>query len=81
MTGSSKIEKNLGSILEALKGQSIVLPNLDAIFASWPKEVNVSVDWLDHEIVEWLNRYGICMENNFLNVTSHRCLTRNSLAN
>lgn len=46
------------SILAELRGQSIVLPDLNAIFESWPKQVNASLDRLRHDVDEWLDRFN-----------------------
>ena len=47
------------SILAALHGQSIVLPDLNAILDGWPKEVNHNLDRLRRHVDEWLDRYDI----------------------
>ena len=47
------------SILTALRGQSIALPDLNAILDGWPREVNRSLDRLRHDVDEWLDRYDI----------------------
>lgn len=45
------------SIIAELRGQSIVLPNLNAMFESWPKQVNTNLDRLRHDVDGWLDRY------------------------
>ena len=47
------------SILRALRGQSIVLPDLNAILDGWPREVNPNLDRLRRDLDEWLDRYDI----------------------
>ncbi|KAF6228249.1 hypothetical protein HO133_007979 [Letharia lupina] len=42
------------SILTALHGQSIILPDLNAILDGWPREVNQNLDRLRHDVDEWL---------------------------
>lgn len=44
------------SILAELRGQSIVLPDLNAIFLGWPKDVNPGLDRLRDDVDEWLTR-------------------------
>ena len=46
------------SILTALGGQSITLPDLNSIFHDWPKEVNPGLDQLRRDVEEWLDRYN-----------------------
>lgn len=46
------------SIIAELRGQSIVLPDLNAIFGNWPKQVNANLDRLRHDVDEWLDRYS-----------------------
>ena len=47
------------SILTALHGQSIVLPDLNAILDGWPREINQNLDRLRRDVDEWLDRYDI----------------------
>ncbi|KAI4182232.1 MAG: hypothetical protein L6R41_006112 [Letrouitia leprolyta] len=44
------------TILAELRGQSIVLPDLNAIFLGWPKDVNPGLDRLRVDVDEWLTR-------------------------
>ena len=46
------------SILTALQGQSILLPDLNSVFHSWPKEINPNLDQLRRDVDEWLDRYN-----------------------
>ena len=46
------------SILTALRGQSITLPDLNSIFHDWPKEVNQGLDQLRRDVDEWLDKYN-----------------------
>lgn len=43
------------SIIGELRGQSIILPDLNAIFDNWPKQVNANLDRLRHDVDEWLD--------------------------
>lgn len=45
------------SVLTALRGQSITLPDLNSIFQDWPKEVNQGLGQLRRDVDEWINRY------------------------
>ena len=45
------------SILTALRGQSITLPDLNSIFHDWPKEVNPGLGQLRRDVEEWLDGY------------------------
>ena len=47
------------SILTALHDQSIVLPDLNAMFGGWPSEVNQNLDRLRGDVEEWLDRFDI----------------------
>ncbi len=47
------------SILESLRGQSIILPELNAMLDGWPREVNQGLDQLRRDVDEWLDRYNI----------------------
>ena len=47
------------SILSVLRGQSILLPDLNVTFDGWPREVNQGLDQLRHDVDEWLDRYDI----------------------
>ena len=46
------------SILMSLRGQSIILPDLNSIFQDWPKEVNPGLGQLRRDVDEWLDRYN-----------------------
>lgn len=46
------------SIIAELRGQSIVLPDLNALFENWPKQVNADLERLRHDVDEWLDRYS-----------------------
>ena len=52
------ISEQSTSILTALRGQSITLPDLNSIFHDWPKEVNQGLDQLRRDVDEWLDRYN-----------------------
>ena len=52
-------QQEANSILTALHGQSIVLPNLNAILDGWPREVNQNLDRLRQDVDQWLDRYDI----------------------
>lgn len=56
------------TILAELRGQSIVLPDLNAIFLGWPKDVNPGLDRLRVDVDEWLTRY----EFRFYACSTHR---------
>ena len=45
------------SMLTALRGQSITLPDLNSIFHDWPKEVSLGLGQLRRDVDEWLDRY------------------------
>ena len=45
------------SILAELRGQCIVLPDLNGVLNSWPKQTNRNLDRLRHDVDEWLDRY------------------------
>ena len=47
------------TILTALHGQSILLPDLNAILGGWPREINRNLDRLRCDVEEWLDRYDI----------------------
>ena len=47
------------SILTALHGQSIVLPDLNTMLGGWPREVNLNLDRLRGDVEEWLDRFDI----------------------
>ncbi len=47
------------TILTALRGQSILLPDLNAILGGWPREINQNLDQLRRDVEEWLDRYDI----------------------
>ena len=47
------------SILTSLRGQSIILPELNAMLDGWPREVNQGLDQLRRDVDEWLDRYNI----------------------
>lgn len=44
-------------ILAELRGLSIVLPDLNAIFVGWPQDVNPGLDRLRGDVDEWLTSY------------------------
>ena len=46
------------SILTALRGQSVTLPDLNSFFHDWPKEVNPGLDQLRRDVDEWIDRYN-----------------------
>lgn len=45
------------SIITALRGQSVVLPDLNAVLDGWPREVNQGLDRLRRDVGDWLDRY------------------------
>lgn len=45
------------SIVTALRGQSVVLPDLNAVLDGWPREVNQGLDRLRRDVDAWLDRY------------------------
>lgn len=45
------------SVITALRGQSIRLPDLNAVFDGWPREVNQGLDRLRRDLDDWLDRY------------------------
>lgn len=45
------------SIVTALRGQSVVLPDLNAVLDGWPREVNQGLDRLRRDVDDWLDRY------------------------
>ena len=47
------------SILTALQGQSITLPDLNRILDGWPREFNQNLDRLRCDVDQWLERYDI----------------------
>lgn len=44
------------TILAELRGQSIVLPDLNKVFSRWPKHVNHNLSRLRRDVDEWLDR-------------------------
>ena len=44
------------TILAELRGQSIILPDLNAMFNGWPRHVNVHLDRLRRDVDRWLDR-------------------------
>ena len=42
------------TLLNSLRGQTIVLCDLNSIFDSWPKEINPNLDQLRHDVDVWL---------------------------
>lgn len=48
------------TILAELRGQSIVLPDLNLMFNGWPQHVNINQDRLRREVHGWLDRYLAC---------------------
>ena len=48
------------TILAELRGQSIVLPDLNGMFDGWPQDVNINLDQLRRDVNGWLDRYQIC---------------------
>ena len=52
-------EQESVSVLAELRGQSIVLPDLNSIIDGWPREVNQNLDRLRRDVDEWLDRYEI----------------------
>ena len=54
---SASTEEQAVKIITELRGQSIVLPDLNAILGSWPRGVNRELARLRREVDEWLDRY------------------------
>lgn len=50
----TQVEASL--ILAELRGQSIVLPDLNVVFNGWPRHVNVHLDRLRRDVDRWLDR-------------------------
>lgn len=50
-------QPSANSILTSLRGQSIVLPDLNAILDGWPREINRHYDQLHSDVNNWLDRY------------------------
>ena len=46
------------AILNSLRGEKIVLCDLNRIFNNWPKEINPNLDRLRHDVDIWLERCG-----------------------
>ncbi len=44
------------ALLNSLRGQRIVLCDLNRIFDGWPKEINPNLDRLRHDVDVWLER-------------------------
>lgn len=57
MMNPKEAEENFKSILSALRGQSVVLPDLNAIFDGWPREISRHYDQLHRDLDDWLDRY------------------------
>lgn len=59
VSSSSSIvpQESASSILTALQGQSIVLPDLNAILDGWTKEINQNYDRLRLDLNDWLDGY------------------------
>ena len=56
---TTAIEEQPTKILTELRGQSIILPDLNAILGSWPREVHQDLGRLRCDVNEWLDRYDI----------------------
>ena len=50
--------QDLDAILKKLQGQTIVLPDLEPIFAGWPRGVNQNLEQLRRDVDHWLGRYA-----------------------
>lgn len=48
------------TILAELRGQSIVLPDLNVMFDGWPQHVNINLDRLRRDVDGWLDGYPAC---------------------
>lgn len=57
--GSTLYEEDINSVLKALRGQSIVLPDLTAILDGWPRETHAKLGQLRQDVDQWLDRYDV----------------------
>ena len=61
VTDSKTAQERHSSIIAELKGQSVVIHDLNAILDGWPREVSQDIDRLRGDVNEWLERYGTCV--------------------
>ena len=45
-------------LLDSLRGEEVVLRDLNGIFNNWPKEINPNLDQLRQDVDVWLERCG-----------------------
>ena len=45
-------------VLDSLRGEKVVLGDLNRIFDNWPKEINPNLDQLRRDVDVWLERCG-----------------------
>ena len=57
MTDFTTTQDGHSSIVAELKGQSVVIPDLNAILDGWPRQVSQDIDRLRGDVNEWLTRY------------------------
>lgn len=44
-------------IIDSIRGQKVVIPDLESVFSDWPKGRSIEEAGLRHDVSEHLNRY------------------------